>query len=40
MVITVIVIEVVIVVVAAGVILGFFRAHNSLNVRHTRNLKG
>ena len=40
MVITVIVIEVVIVVIAAGVILGFFRAHDSLNVRHTRGLKG
>jgi multisubunit Na+/H+ antiporter MnhC subunit len=40
MVITVIVIEVVVVVVVAGVILGFFRVYDSLNVRHTRNLKG
>ncbi len=39
-VITVIVIEVVMVVVAAGLILGFFRAHDSLNVRGARKLRG
>ncbi|HEY9595453.1 MAG TPA: NADH-quinone oxidoreductase subunit K [Spirochaetia bacterium] len=40
MVITVIVIEVVIVVIAAGLILGFFRKTDTLNVRATRDLRG
>ena len=40
MVITVIVIEVVIVVIAAGLILGFFRKTDTLNVRSTRDLRG
>jgi NADH:ubiquinone oxidoreductase subunit K len=40
LVISVIVIEVVMVVIAAGVIIGFFRTHDSLNVRNTRILKG
>jgi hypothetical protein len=31
---------VVVVVAAAGIILGFFRKNDSLNVRNTRNLKG
>ena len=40
LVITVIIIEVVAVAVAAGVILGIFRQHNSLDTRNLRNLKG
>ncbi len=40
LVITVIVIEVVTVVVAAGIILGFHRKYDSLNVRNTRTMKG
>lgn len=39
-VITVIVIEVVVMVVAAGIILGFFNLYDSLNVKNARNLKG
>lgn len=40
MVITVIVIEVVVMIVAAGVIIGFHREYDSINVRNTRSLKG
>ena len=40
LVVTVIVIEVVVVVAVAGVILGFFRQYDSLNVRNTQSLKG
>jgi len=40
MVITVIVIEVVVVVAGAGIILGFFRKNDSLDIRATRSLKG
>ncbi len=40
LVVTVIVIEVVVVVAVAGVILGFFRRYDSLNVRNTQSLKG
>jgi multisubunit Na+/H+ antiporter MnhC subunit len=40
LVITLIVIEVVVMVVAAGVVLGLHRYHNSLNTKHIKNLKG
>jgi NADH:ubiquinone oxidoreductase subunit K len=40
LVITVIIIEVVVVSVTAGVILGIFRQYNSLDTRNLRNLKG
>jgi len=39
-VITVIVIEVVVMVVAAGLVLGFHNIYDSLNVKNARNLKG
>lgn len=39
-VITVIVLEVVIVVIAAGIVIGFFNIYDSLNVRNARRLKG
>ena len=40
MVITLIVIEVVVMVVAAGVVLGLHRFHNSLNTKYIKHLKG
>lgn len=40
MVITLIVVEVVVMVVAAGVILNIFRHNNSLDTRHLKELKG
>lgn len=40
MVITLIVVEVVVMVVAAGVILNVFRHNNSLDTRHLKELKG
>ena len=40
MVMTMIVIEVVVMVVAAGVVLGVFRLTDSVNIKHIRELKG
>jgi NADH-quinone oxidoreductase subunit K len=40
MVITLIVIEVVVIVVAAGIVLAVFRHNDSLNVKNLQNLKG
>ena len=39
-VLTVIVIEVVVMVVAAGIVIGFHRQYDSINVKLTRKLKG
>ncbi len=38
--VTLIVVEVVIIAVAAGIVIGVFRANNSLDVARLRNLKG
>ena len=40
LVITLIVMEVVVITVAAGVVMGLFRHNNSLDVRKTRHLRG
>ena len=40
LVITFIIIEVVVLAVAAGVVLGIFRRHNSLDTRNLRSMKG
>jgi multisubunit Na+/H+ antiporter MnhC subunit len=40
LVITIIVVEVVMVIVAAGIVLAFFKEYDSLNIKNARNLKG
>jgi NADH:ubiquinone oxidoreductase subunit K len=40
LIITVIIIEVVVIAIAAGIVLGVFRHHHSLDVRNLRKLKG
>jgi NADH:ubiquinone oxidoreductase subunit K len=40
LVITVIIIEVVVIAIAAGLVLGVFRHHHSLDTRNLRNMKG